>query len=89
MAISGAIGGFSAPLWSQPLFLPVIFLLSQLPISIAGIGVREAAFVSLFTTVGATAEQALALSLAYFTLSVVNSLVGGVVYLAFGRRQIQ
>ena len=29
MAISGAIGGFAAPLWSQPLFLPVIFLLSH------------------------------------------------------------
>jgi uncharacterized membrane protein YbhN (UPF0104 family) len=87
MAISGAIGGFAAPLWSQPLFLPVIFLLSQLPISIAGIGVREAAFVSFFGAVGATAEQALALSLAFFTLGVVNNLVGGLVYLAFGRQQ--
>ena len=87
MAMSGATGGLSAPLWSQPLFLPVIFLLSQLPISIAGIGVREAAFVSLFGAVGATAEQALALSLAFFTLGVVNNLIGGLVYLVFGRRQ--
>lgn len=87
MAMSGAIGGFSAPLWSQPLFLPVIFLLSQLPISIAGIGVREAAFVSLFGAVGATAEQALALSLAFFTLGVVNNLIGGLVYLASRHRQ--
>jgi len=87
MAISGATGGLSAPLWSQPLFLPVIFLLSQLPISIAGIGVREAAFVSLFGAVGATAEQALALSLAFFTLGVANNLIGGVVYLAFGRQR--
>jgi glycosyltransferase 2 family protein len=87
MAIAGATGGMSAPLWSQPLFLPVIFLLSQLPISIAGIGVREAAFVSLFGTVGASAEQALSVSLAFFALGVVNNLVGGVMYLLYRPRE--
>jgi len=87
MSIAGATGGLSAPLWSQPLFLPAILLLSQLPISIAGIGVREAAFVSLFGAVGASAEQALSLSLAYFTLAVLNNLTGGLAYLMFRPRK--
>lgn len=88
MSIAAATG-LSAPLWSQPLFLPVIFLLSQLPISIAGIGVREAAFVSLFGAVGASAEQALSVSLAYFGLAVLNNLVGGLMYLVYRPRPAQ
>ncbi|MFM9843240.1 MAG: YbhN family protein [Dongiaceae bacterium] len=87
MSIIDATGGQFSPLWSQPLLLPVIFLLSQLPISIAGIGVREAAFVSLFGAVGANAEQALSVSLAYFGLAVLNSLTGGIAYLMFRQRK--
>ncbi|HEY7688339.1 MAG TPA: lysylphosphatidylglycerol synthase domain-containing protein, partial [Dongiaceae bacterium] len=83
MSLASAIGGVAAPAWGQALFLPVIFLLSNLPISIAGIGVREAAFVSLFGAVGASAEQALALSLSFFALGVLNNLIGGLLYLIY------
>ena len=39
MSLASAIGGVAAPAWGQALFLPVIFLLSNLPISIAGIAI--------------------------------------------------
>lgn len=81
----GVLGGLGdASWWAYPLFLPVIFLVTQLPISVAGLGVREAAFVTLFGTIGIAPEASLAVSLTYFALAVANNIVGLVVYLLDG-----
>ncbi len=66
------------------LFIPLATVISMLPVSLAGLGIREGAFVYLFTRVGATPEEALTLSLMWFAIMVVVSIVGGVEYVRLG-----
>ena len=60
------------------LFVPVIGLISSLPITIGGLGLREASYILLFTQVGATKEQALGMSLIYFMLLFVWAILGAI-----------
>ena len=78
------VGPQAAPFWAYLLFLPVIFLLIQLPISVAGLGVREATFVSLFGSVGISAEPSLTVSLTFFALAVINNIAGAAFYMLRG-----
>ncbi|MBI3754357.1 MAG: flippase-like domain-containing protein [Deltaproteobacteria bacterium] len=66
------------------LFVPIAISISMLPISLSGLGLREGAFVYLFTKVGATDAQALSISLAGFAVMVLFGLVGGVEYIRLG-----
>ncbi|WP_022669608.1 lysylphosphatidylglycerol synthase transmembrane domain-containing protein [Hippea alviniae] len=66
-------------------FIPIITLISFLPISFNGIGVREFSFVYLFKYAGLSPAQAVSLSLIVFFVSVACSLIGGVFYLSNGR----
>ncbi len=67
------------------LFPPVI-LITTLPVSIAGWGVREGAMVAAFALVGVPAEGALVLSILFGVIVVVVSLPGGLVWLLSGDR---
>lgn len=58
-------------------FVPLILLISLLPISIGGLGVRENAFVHLFTQVGMPAEMAFSTSIISHMLSVIANIPGG------------
>lgn len=62
-------------------FLPIIILISFIPVSISGIGLREGAFVILLGTVGVSQEMSVALSLVWFLSYVAASLVGLFEYL--------
>jgi uncharacterized protein (TIRG00374 family) len=66
-------------------FIPVIGIVSMIPISINGLGVREGSYVALFAGAGLTAPEALSLSLLYFILGVIASLTGGVLFPFMGR----
>ncbi len=68
------------------LVVPVLVVVLTLPISINGIGAREVVFVRLLGAVGVSQPQALAVSLAAFALSLVFSLVGGLVFVLRGAR---
>ncbi|HLI10253.1 MAG TPA: lysylphosphatidylglycerol synthase transmembrane domain-containing protein [Alphaproteobacteria bacterium] len=70
------------------LIVPLTLLVSVLPISIAGWGVREGAFVAGFGMVGVASQQALALSVLFGLLGIIISLPGGIVWLAMGDRRI-
>ena len=61
--------------------LPLVFLVSALPISIGGLGVRESALVTLLGTLGVASSQAAALSLAYLLVLWAASLPGAAVML--------
>lgn len=61
--------------------LPVIVLITLLPISISGIGVRESAFIWLFGLAGIAAEKAMALSLLWFLSTVAAGIWGLIEYL--------
>ncbi|HHX98880.1 MAG TPA: lysylphosphatidylglycerol synthase transmembrane domain-containing protein [Kiritimatiellia bacterium] len=72
--------------WSVPfiffcIFVPLITLGEALPISIFGIGVRDSLYVFFFVQGGATREEALAMALVYVLITLVYSLVGGVIFL--------
>lgn len=77
--------GMDIPISYYFFFIPLATVVSMLPVSLAGLGIREGAFVYLFTSVGATKEQALTLSLMWFTILVVVSIAGGVEYVRIGK----
>jgi uncharacterized protein (TIRG00374 family) len=60
---------------------PVLFAALILPVSLNGIGVREAVFVS-FLRDSTTAEQAIALGVAFFAIGTATALVGAPILLA-------
>lgn len=66
------------------LFIPLTTAISMLPVSMSGLGIREGAFVYLFSRAGASKEQALTLSLMWFAMAAVVSIAGGVEYIRMG-----
>lgn len=65
----------------------VVSLAVFLPLSFAGIGLREGAFVGTFHLLGISSEQALALSFSLFSFNVLIALLGGLVELQYMRNQ--
>ncbi len=76
----------SVPILYFFLFVPLISVISMLPISVAGLGLREGSAVYLFTKVGLDSASALSLSLLWFVVTALCSGLGGIVFL-FGRTQ--
>jgi uncharacterized membrane protein YbhN (UPF0104 family) len=62
---------------------PIVAILTILPISFNGIGIREGGFIFFLGLKGISAEKALTLSLSFFAIQVMASLIGGLAY-AFG-----
>lgn len=64
-----------------PLFyfvaVPIITLVTLLPISVNGLGVREVSFVVLFAKVGVPSEMAIAMSFSWTLILVLFALFGG------------
>ncbi len=73
--------GIDVPFFYYMVFIPIISVVIRLPISLYGIGVREGIFVIFFGHVGLSAEKAVSISLLVFTIGVLSSLVGGVLYM--------
>ncbi len=67
-------------LWPVVLCMPLISLLSMMPITVNGFGLREGAFVALFGLFGVPAEASLAWSITVYLTVAAVSLVGGVMY---------
>lgn len=87
VALNAALGlavGLDVALGWYVVLVPVIELLLALPVTIQGIGVREAAYVSLFAAVGGEPAAALLLALGVYASNIVlNSGLGGLVYLGY------
>ncbi len=73
--------GLDVPFLAYVVFMPIITTVSAVPLSISGLGVREAAFVLLLSSMGVSAEAAMALSFSWFISMALASLVGLVEYL--------
>ena len=58
------------------IFTPMIFTVTMLPISISGLGVREAAYWYFFSLVGVSQVDAVVASLAFFVIVGLSSLPG-------------
>jgi glycosyltransferase 2 family protein len=57
--------------------IPIIILVTLLPVSLNGLGVREVLFVVLYAKVGVPADEALALSFSWTLILVLFALFGG------------
>jgi uncharacterized membrane protein YbhN (UPF0104 family) len=62
-------------------FVPLISLVTMLPVSINGIGLREKQMELFLAPVGVSASMAVGLSILWFAVSLAVSLLGGLVYL--------
>jgi uncharacterized membrane protein YbhN (UPF0104 family) len=61
--------------------IPPVFLLTLLPVSLAGWGIREGAMISFFLLIGADKSRVLTLSLLYGLVSLIASLPGLIIWL--------
>jgi hypothetical protein len=75
--------GLNISFLSLVIFLPIVFIVTLIPVSISGIGLREGAFVVLFGTIGIAPDKAMTLSLIWFVSVVIGSLWGLFEYLRF------
>jgi glycosyltransferase 2 family protein len=67
-------------------FVPVVTLISMIPVSLNGMGLREYAFVSLLTGIGVDREAAIALGLLSSAVVILSAIPGGIVYVFFRTR---
>lgn len=61
--------------------MPQIWIITLLPVSIGGFGVREGLFALFFVPMGVSIEQSVLLSLLSFSPFVFIGLLGGLFYL--------
>lgn len=69
--------GVPVVLEQELVFVPIIILLSLLPLSYFGMGIKEGAFVYFFSALGVPAAQAVSVSILTYPLIVVGLLPGG------------
>lgn len=77
--------GLKVPVIYFFIFIPIISAASAIPVSLAGLGIREAGFVILFGSAGVSAEEALSLSLLMFAIMCAVNMLGGIEYLRVGK----
>lgn len=80
--VLGVNVGLEYPLNVYLVLVPPVVLLTILPISLAGWGVREGAMIGFFLLVGADHSRVLTFSVLYGLLALASSLPGLLVYLA-------
>lgn len=68
--------GFSAYI----AFVPIVWLTTSLPLSIAGVGIREATFAGLFLSLGVQPDQSIAIGLINSALSLCIGILGAAAF---------
>ncbi|MHB8841391.1 MAG: lysylphosphatidylglycerol synthase transmembrane domain-containing protein [Candidatus Aquicultor sp.] len=74
--------GLNVPAAFVLLSIPIISAITMLPVSLNGLGVREAAYVYFFSQVGLSTEESIAVSIYFFLIVTLVSLIGGVIFAA-------
>lgn len=74
--------GYDIPFIQHFALYPIIAILTMIPISVGGFGVREGFFVYFYSFLGVPADTAVSVSLANYTIMVmIPAACGGVIYL--------
>jgi len=73
--------GWDLSFWYFLIYVSLISIVIVVPISINAIGIREGAFIYFFAQAGIPAPDSFTLSLLLFSWLIVNSLLGGFVFL--------
>jgi glycosyltransferase 2 family protein len=76
--------GAAVPASYYWIMVPMVTLLTLLPVSVNGMGFREGGTILFLTPLGVARDQALSLAILWFAVFTAVSLLGGAVYL-FGR----
>jgi uncharacterized protein (TIRG00374 family) len=72
--------GQSFSISALAVFVPLISLAGMVPVTVNGLGVREALYVLLFGQLGASRDLSVSLALLYLAVTFMASLPGGIVY---------
>ena len=72
--------GIHIPLLYFFIFIPTITVISAIPLTFAGLGVREASYAALFALAGVPPAEAITVSLVSFTLVFVTAIIGAALY---------
>jgi len=86
--LAGTAVGLRVGFWDLCAVLPLVNLITLLPITPNGLGVREYAFTHFLGVLNVPMVTALALSLTGFFVILVWNLIGGIVYLFFNEKQV-
>ncbi len=78
--LTGKIAGASLTLPMYFAIVPLVWVISLIPISFNAIGVREGSFSHFFALFGSTSEMGLFVSLNVFGASLVAGIVGGIIF---------
>lgn len=76
--------GCTIAFWQLASVLPMVGMVTVLPITWNGLGLREAAFVTFLGVFGLATSQSVAISLGGFAVILLWNLTGGLVYLVAG-----
>jgi uncharacterized membrane protein YbhN (UPF0104 family) len=76
--------GLELPVILYFVFIPLVMLVMQIPVTVAGLGTGQVAFDALFGQVGVPASQAAALSFLFFALGFLGKVRGAILW-AFER----
>ncbi len=74
------------PFYYFLVFVPVITLISMIPVSLNGMGLREYAFMTLFGSIGTQADSCIALGLLTSIMIILSGVPGGIIYIFYRNR---
>jgi hypothetical protein len=82
--------GIGQPLTFTALFVfvPIIIVITMIPLSISGLGIRESAFVALFGLTGVSPEASMSISFLWFLSIASASLLGLIEYVRYRKRPV-
>jgi hypothetical protein len=75
----GDVCGLNLPIWAWLFAWPLAKIASMVPVSLGGLGVREAALVSLLVPFGAAAAAVVAAGLAFEAVIIIGGVASGVI----------
>lgn len=67
------------------LYIPIVGLLTMIPLTIGGLGIRENSFVAFFSNLGVAGAVATSTSLLFLIINFIYALIGGIVFLFLKR----
>ena len=83
--IAGALA-FELPWSYASVFFPLVDIVAMLPVSISGIGLREGSYVFFLGKLGVGSDKAIACGIVWLAIVIASGLVGGCVFVFYGRR---
>jgi uncharacterized membrane protein YbhN (UPF0104 family) len=91
VCVLGLAIGIDIPAFYYWIFVPMVTLVTLLPVSLNGMGIREGSTVLFLAPLGVNSDAALCLSLLWFSVFTAASLLGGLVYLlgCYPRPEVQ